>query len=237
MFPLRAVHKPLRPPLVTRLLIAINIVFFVAQWLPGLSGDWARQLNAHGGVQSHCYFAPSACDITSSTRSDVLWEPLFVSMFLHAGVFHLAFNMLFLSVFGAGVEEKMGKSRFLIFYLVCGFVATGAQIVTHPLSDATLIGASGAIAGVLGAYLVLLPRSWILTYFPPIFLFPLPAPLFLLLWIMAQIAAQFVPGWNRVLESGVETQSVAWMAHIGGFVCGALWAWKVRAKTVRAKAR
>lgn len=229
MFPLRAVHKPLRPPLITRLLIAINIIFFVAQWLPGLSGDWARQLNAHGGVQSHCYFAPSACEITSSTRLDVLWKPLLVSMFLHAGILHLAFNMLFLSVFGAGVEEKLGKLRFLVFYLSCGVAATCAHIITHPFSGATLIGASGAIAGVLGAYLVLLPRSWILTYFPPIFLFPLPAPLFLLLWVAAQIAAQFVPTWNRVLESSSETQ-VAWMAHIGGFACGALGAWKVRGK-------
>lgn len=227
MFPLRAVHKPLRPPLVTRVLITINIVFFFAQWLPGFSGDWARQLNAHG-VQPHCYFTPSACDIASSTRSDALWKPLLIAMFLHAGIFHLAFNMLFLSVFGAGIEEKLGKLRFGIFYFACGLAATCAYIVTHPTSGAMLIGASGAIAGVLGAYLVLLPRSWILTYFPPIFLFPLPAPLFLLLWIAAQIAAQLVPAWNRVLESGGSEAQVAWMAHIGGFTCGALWAWKAR---------
>jgi membrane associated rhomboid family serine protease len=230
MFPLRAVHKTLRPPLITRVLITVNIVVFIAQWLPGVAGDWARHIKEYGGVQPHCYFAPSACGVTSSTGMDALWKPLLFSMFLHAGVLHLALNMLFLSVFGAGLEEKLGKLRFLIFYVVCGLAATGAQIVTHPLSDATLIGASGAIAGVLGAYLVLLPRSWILTYFPPIFLFPLPAPLFLLLWLAAQIAAQFVPAWNRVLESGSASQNVAWMAHIGGFACGALWAWKVRAK-------
>jgi len=228
MFPLRAVHKPLCPPLVTRLLITINIVVFFAPWLPGIFGDWARQMKAQGGVQPNCYFAPNACGIASSPHMDALWKPLLFSMFLHAGVLHLAFNMLFLSVFGAGIEEKLGRLRFGMFYFACGLAATCVYIVTHPTSGAMLIGASGAIAGVLGAYLVLLPRSWILTYFPPIFLFPLPAPLFLLLWIAAQIAAQLVPAWNRVLESGGSEAQVAWMAHIGGFTCGALWAWKAR---------
>ncbi len=228
MFPLRAVHKPLRAPLVTRLLIAINIVVFVARFLPGIGGEWARQLFVHGGVVSHCYLAPEACGIQSSTRIEDLAKPLLVSLFLHEGAFHLAFNMLFLSVFGSGVEEKLGKLKFSIFYFTCGIGATFAQIATHPFSDDILIGASGAIAGILGAYFVLLPKSWILTYFPPIFLFPLPAPVFLLLWILAQIAAQFSTGWNRVLDGVSEPTSVAWMAHIGGFACGALWAWRMK---------
>lgn len=226
MFPLRTVHKTQRAPLVTRVLITINVLIFLAQYLPGILGNWARELFLFGGVIPHCYVAPGACEITLSTRLSSLATPLFASLFLHAGVLHLAFNMLFLSVFGAGVEEKLGKLRFVVFYFACGMAATLAHIFTHPFSDAALVGASGAIAGVLGAYFVLLPRSWILTYFPPIFLFPLPAPLFLALWVLAQIAALFSPLWNRVLNSSPAGNDVAWMAHIGGFSCGALWAWK-----------
>ena len=224
-------HPPQSPPFVTRLLVTINILVFVVQYLPGAWGNGARQLALSGGVVPHCYITPGACGL-QSVQARGLWEPLLFSMFLHAGVLHLAFNMLFLSVFGAGLEEKLGKLRFLFFYLACGVVATTAFIVTHPFSDAVLIGASGAIAGVLGAYLVLLPRSWILTYFPPIFLFPVPAPLFLLLWIAFQIASQFFPAWNRVLDSGSpgHANDVAWMAHIGGFTFGVLWAGRKRAR-------
>ena len=226
MFPLRAVHKTQRAPLITRLLIVLNVLAFAARWLPGAWGNEARALFLSGSVVPHCYMAADACGLESSTRWSALGWPLFASLFLHAGVLHLAFNMLFLSVFGAGVEEKLGKPRFLLFYFACGIVAATAHIVTHPFSDAALVGASGAIAGILGAYFVLLPKSWILTYFPPIFLFPLPAPLFLGLWILLQFAAQFSTTWNRVLNSS-SGNDVAWMAHIGGFACGALWAWKI----------
>ncbi len=217
-------HKPLRAPLVTRLLVTLNVLVFLWQFVPGAIGTEARRFFVAGAVVPHCYFSPGACGV-QNIESRALWLPLLSAMFLHAGFFHLAFNMLFLSVFGAGVEEKLGKLRFVLFYFICGIVATVAHVVTHPFSDAALVGASGAIAGVLGAYFVLQPKSWILTYFPPIFLFPLPAPLFLLLWILAQIAAQFSPLWHRVLDGG-QTNDVAWMAHIGGFACGALWAWR-----------
>ncbi len=227
-------HQPQRPALITRLLMVLNVLVFIAQYLPGFLGNWSRQLYISGGAVPHCYFSPSSCGI-QSIQAGALWKPLLFSMFLHAGILHLVFNMLFLSVFGAGLEEKIGKLRFLLFYLACGIVAATAHIITHPFSNATLIGASGAIAGILGAYLVLLPRSWILTYFPPIFLFPLPAPLFLLLWIAFQIAAQFFPLLHRVLEGGSSGSSndVAWMAHIGGFTCGVLWAWQSREKKKR----
>lgn len=228
MLPLRPIHKPQRAPLVTRLLVTINVLVFLWQLVPGAIGHEARQFFVAGAVVPHCYFSPGACGIGIESRA--LWQPFLASMFLHAGWLHLAFNMLFLSVFGAGVEEKMGKVRFLAFYLACGIVATTLHVVTHPFSDAALVGASGAIAGVLGAYFVLLPKSWVLTYFPPIWLFPVPASIFLLLWILAQIAAVFSPLWNRVLDSGNvgnNGHEVAWMAHIGGFACGAFWAWRI----------
>jgi hypothetical protein len=124
------------------------------------------------GVKPRCYFSPGSCGISVPGETQLLWQPLFVSLFLHGGLLHLGFNMLFLWVFGPGLEERLGKWKFLMFYFGCGLVASLAHIITHPFSDAPAIGASGAISGVLGAYLILLPRSWILTYFPPIFLFP-----------------------------------------------------------------
>jgi membrane associated rhomboid family serine protease len=224
MIPLRDVHKPKRVPFITRLLIVLNLAMFAWQVVPVLLGKQST-LIATLGVRPQCYISPDACGIKVLQDSERLWQPLFGSMFLHGGLLHLAFNLLFLWVFGPGVEDKLGRGRYLGFYLGCGILATLAHVVTHPLSQVPVIGASGAIAGVLGAYFVLLPRSWILTYFPPIFLFPVPAPLFLLLWILGQIASGLgaLPlGWlNR------DGSDIAWMAHIGGFAAGVAMAWRI----------
>ncbi|MBV9469572.1 MAG: rhomboid family intramembrane serine protease, partial [Abitibacteriaceae bacterium] len=154
--------------------------------------------------------------------------------FLHGGVLHLAFNMLFLWVFGPGVEERLGRWRFALFYLICGIAASLAHVVTHAHSSIPSIGASGAIAGVLGLYLILLPRSWILTYFPPIFLFPVPAPLFLVAWILLQVVSGFthLPG---LLPSHAHSD-IAWMAHIGGFAIGVIMGWSINPRR-KAKSR
>jgi membrane associated rhomboid family serine protease len=226
MFPLRAVERPASVPFVTRLLIVLCVATFGWQLLLGGRDGGVSEW----GVQPICYFSPGSCGMGLSFNSDQLWQPLFVSLFMHGGWLHLASNMLFLWVFGPLVEDRLGKPRFSLLYLACGLVAHVAHIITHPLSPIPTIGASGAIAGVLGAYLVLLPRSWILTYFPPIFLFPVPAPLFLILWILSQFAGafQFWPG----MAGG--QGGVAWMAHIGGFAFGAWWMWR---KTHRPKKR
>ncbi len=138
------------------------------------------------------------------------WVTLFTSQFLHGGFMHLAGNMLYLWVFGDNVEDAMGHLRFLVFYLVCGAVAALAQVAVDPASATPTIGASGAISGVLGAYLILHPRSKVLV---PVGFIPLylPAWLVLLFWFGMQFYAA---------TDGPAAGNVAWWAHIGGFVAG-----------------
>jgi membrane associated rhomboid family serine protease len=231
MFPLRDAHRPAKEPWLTRLLIVANIGVFLWQVANrAFGGAWAE---ARLGVIPACYTSPGSCGIDITHDSERLWQPLFASLFLHGDWLHLAFNMLFLAVFGAGVEDKLGKTRFACLYFGCGIAASLAHIATHPFSPVPVIGASGAIAGVLGAYFILLPRSWILTYLPPIFLFPVPAPLFLILWFIGQISGAFsavlayLPGVMGGDSNAPATQ-IAWMAHLGGFFAGAAAGWSIK---------
>ena len=140
-------------------------------------------------------------------------------MFVHGGIAHLAGNMLFLWIFGDNVEDRLGHGRFVLFYLLCGFVAALAQTALDPDSLVPMVGASGAIAGVMGAYLVLYPRSRVLMLFPfPVFLFELPAVVFLAMWFLVQ----FLNGINQlpVFEQDAISGGVAFWAHVMGFVAG-----------------
>lgn len=137
---------------------------------------------------------------------------LVTSMFLHGGWMHLIGNMLFLWVFGDNVEDSMGHVRFLIFYLLCGVAGTSAHAVLQPGSTTPLIGASGAISGVLGAYLMLHPKSRLLVLFMNVIPLRLPAGIVLIGWI----GLQFISLGSSAPDSG----GVAWWAHIGGFVAG-----------------
>ena len=142
---------------------------------------------------------------------------IFTSIFLHGGLLHLLGNMLYLWIFGDNVESAMGRVKFFLFYLLCGVGAAAAQIFSGPPAAIPMIGASGAIAGVLGAYLVLFPRSQILTLIPIFFflrLIYLPAILLLGLWFLFQILGAVI--------GGAQAGGVAWLAHIGGFVAGML---------------
>lgn len=224
MFPLHAVNKPARRPVVTLTLIALNVLVFVYQWAVGLL-DSGHSLAGLWGVRPACYISPGSCGIGLPGGAEYLWKPLFFSMFLHAGLLHLGFNMLFLWVFGAGVEDKLGKWRFALAYLGCGLAANGAYILTHLLSPIPVIGASGAIAGILGLYLVLMPRSWILTYIPPIFVLPVPAVLFLALWAGLQVVG--VLAHLPFLGSAGQGSEIAWTSHVGGFIAGALMGWMI----------
>ena len=138
---------------------------------------------------------------------------LFTAMFMHGGWMHLLFNMWFLWIFGNNCEDAMGRGRFIVFYLLTGLIATGVHVVTGTASEVPTIGASGAISGVLGAYLLLYPKARVLSLVPLGFIMTtirLPAIVFLGIWIFMQI--------TNVL--GATDQGVAWFAHIGGFIAG-----------------
>jgi membrane associated rhomboid family serine protease len=152
--------------------------------------------------------------LTSPGVSKSVYLSLASCMFLHAGWLHILFNMLFLGIFGDNVEDTMGHLPFLLFYLVCGVAATMLHAVVFPNSIAPLVGASGAIAGVLGAYLVLFPRARI---FALVIVIPMPVPawIFIGVWIVYQFLA------GLAAQSSV-TENVAWFAHVGGVAVGIL---------------
>jgi rhomboid family protein len=145
------------------------------------------------------------------------WFTVFSAMFLHGGLLHVAGNMLYLWVFGDNIENALGRLRFLLFYLVCGVVAAGAYILVNLNSDVPSLGASGAIAGVLGAYLVLYPRNSVRALFV---IFPIRIPAWVMLggWILLQ----FFNEVGSIGQPTAETGGVAYAAHIGGFTAGVL---------------
>ena len=145
---------------------------------------------------------------------------LFTSMFLHGGFLHVAGNMLYLWIFGDNVEDRMGHGRFLVFYLLCGIAAALAQTIANPDSIVPMVGASGAIAGVMGAYFVLYPRSRIVTIVPIFFLqlVEVPAIFFLGIWFLMQ----FLSGVGSIVAATAHERGggVAFWAHVAGFVAG-----------------
>ena len=156
---------------------------------------------------------------------------LLTSMFLHGGFLHVGGNMLYLWIFGDNVEDAMGSLRFLIFYLLCGLIAAISHIVTDPNSMTPMIGASGAISGVLGAYLLLYPRARVLTlivFFYFIRIVKLPAIFLLSFWIVFQILSGTLSLGSRSAQGGV-----AWFAHIGGFFVGVILVTIFKKKRVR----
>jgi membrane associated rhomboid family serine protease len=155
------------------------------------------------------------------------WLTLFSSMFMHAGWLHILGNMLYLWVFGDNVENSMGHVRYLFFYLLCGLGASALEIATAVDSHTPGLGASGAIAGILGAYLVLYPRSPVLTLIPVTFiLIPIRLPAFLLIgfWFALQFFNGIITLTNRVASQG----GVAYWAHVGGFATGIILIWLFR---------
>ena len=160
-----------------------------------------------------------AASVASHSLSVAPWKNLFTSMFLHAGWLHLGGNMLYLWVFGDNIEDKLGHARYLFFYLVCGILSAVLYVYVDPQSTIPTIGASGAISGILGAYMLLFPKARVLTLIP-IFVFlqfvELPAIIVLGLWF----ALQFFSGLASLGYQASESGGIAWWAHIGGFVSG-----------------
>lgn len=152
-------------------------------------------------------------------RSPINWLTPLTSMFLHGGWGHLLGNALFLWVFGDNVEDLMGAQRFVWFYLVCGVAAAALHVALQPASPIPTVGASGAISGVMGGYLVLFPRNRVRMFFPPIFFFHFPAWLVLLWWF----GLQLLPGIAQLSMLNADPGGgVAVWAHVGGFVAGVL---------------
>ena len=147
-----------------------------------------------------------------------VWYTLFTSLFLHGSWAHLIGNMIFLWVFGNNIEDSMGHVRFVIFYLVCGVAASLAHIFVVPQSAVPMVGASGAISGIMGAYVLLYPRVRVHTWLPPFFLIDIPAWFFLGYWFIIQLGMGLVTIGPEAADQG----GVAVWAHVGGFVAGVL---------------
>lgn len=196
-----------RFPVVTVALIVVNTVVFLIAFL---FEPVANQM-----VQT---FGTIPAEITANWMNPLESVTLFTAMYLHGGWAHLLGNMLYLWIFGDNVEDRMGPVRYFIFYTLCGLVSGLAQVLAMPGSRIPAIGASGAIAGVLGAYLLLYPRARVRTLIPLIFIYTtvyLPAIVVLGGWFVIQ----FLNGLAS-LNVIVQTGGVAWWAHIGGFVVG-----------------
>jgi membrane associated rhomboid family serine protease len=185
-------------PIVTYLLIALNILFFFAEL-----GGGEEFIMRWAFIPSRFFADPFSNTIT-----------LFTSMFMHAGWMHLAGNMLYLWIFGDNVEDRLGKGKYILFYILSGLAATFAQSMFHPQSDLPNLGASGAIAGILGAYLLLFPGHKVQVLLGRSIV-SMPALVVIGFWIFLQL----VSGAGS-LFSTEEGGGVAYMAHIGGFVAG-----------------
>lgn len=202
MIPLRDVIPSRTFPLFTVTFIVLNsLAFLFEQTLS--SRDLEQFVYLYGVVPA---------------RLDVL--TLFTSMFLHSGWMHFLGNMLFLWIFGDNVEDRLGHVRFVLFYVLCGVAAAAAHVYMNPASKLPTIGASGAIAGVMGGYFVLYPQSRVLALVPLFIIWEVievPAILFLGLWFLMQF---FLGVGSMAVKSGVETGGVAFWAHIAGFIVG-----------------
>ena len=202
MFPVSDVIPSRTVPVVTVGIIAVNVlVFFYQLSLPPVA---LEQFVAHYAVVPAWFW----------------WPSIFTSQFLHSGWMHILWNMIYLWIFGDNVEDRLGHGRFLIFYLGAGAVAAVLQILFNPFSGVPMLGASGAIAAVMGAYFVLYPQSRVLTAIFLVFFFDLvevPALFFLGIWFLLQL----VNGLGSLGVANAAAGGTAFWAHIGGFVVGA----------------
>jgi membrane associated rhomboid family serine protease len=203
MIPLRSSERVYSRTIVTGTLIALNTIIFLYQ--NTLSTYQLNQFVTTWGI----------------VPDDLHLITLLTSMFLHGGWLHLLGNMLFLWVFGRNIEDLVGSARFVAFYLLCGLVAGIVQVLANPYARVPTIGASGAIAGVMGAYLIKFPRSQIDTLVLLIIFFTrltIPAPFYLILWF----GMQFLNGVESIGDRNYTGGGVAVFAHIGGFLAGML---------------
>jgi membrane associated rhomboid family serine protease len=217
VIPIRDDIRTRRAPVVTWTLIALNALAFFYEL--SLAPRELEQLFLVQGLVPARLSHPEWAAEVGFPAGGLL--TLVTSTFLHGGWLHILSNMWILWIFGDNVEDEMGRFRFLLFYLVCGAAAGAAHWLANPDSIVPTVGASGAIAGVLGGYFLMHPHARVLTVFPILFIplfFWMPAILFLLIWFLTQLL-------QGSAASGLASDTVggvAWWAHIGGFICGAI---------------
>lgn len=208
MIPLKDLNPTRRTPAVTYLFIALNVAVFLYEF--SLSSEAQQDLVYRFGV------VPYALTQEGHLGS---WITPLSSMFMHGGWMHLIFNMWFLHIFGDNVEDTLGHVRFVVFYVICGLGAAAAQVLMDPDSTVPMVGASGAIAGILGGYVRLYPSARVLTLIPVFFFLmvrELPAVFFIFIWF----GIQLISGVGALGSIGSNTGGVAFFAHIGGFLAG-----------------
>jgi len=212
MLPLKDDQPRYSTPYVTWFLIGLNILVFLYQVSLGPRGGEIF-VRIYGEIPSHL-----AAFLAGSPKYSLIQVvvPFFTSMFLHAGWMHVLGNMWFLYIFGDNVEDYLGSFKFLIFYLMAGLIAMATQVAIYPQSNVPTVGASGAIAGVLGAYFILYPRARVLTWFF-VFVMYLPAWVVLGEWFVVQF---FSGAATLAQASGRDMGGVAVWAHVGGFISG-----------------
>jgi len=213
VFPIKDENPTSRFAWMTWLILAANVAAFL----------WEVRLGALGGTSaitefvSAYSFDPSA--LAASPLAPGVWLTVFTSMFLHAGWVHIGGNMLYLAIFGNNVEDRLGPWLFLGFYLACGVVAALAQAVGSAFAPSLMLGASGAVAGVLAAYLLLFPHARVLTavwVFIFVELARIPAWVLIVVWFLLQLAA----GIGTIGPATAQSEGVAYLAHVGGFLAG-----------------
>ena len=215
MIPIRDDQPRFSVPFVNYFIIALNSVVYLFEYLierqdPRALNDLIYQFAvvprlAVGALTGVPHFNPVAAFV-----------PIVTSMFLHGSFWHILSNMWVLWIFGDNIEDHLGHFKYLLFYLTCGIAASISHILLNLNSVVPTIGASGAIAGVMGAYFLLYPRARVLTWFPPIFVFYLPAWVTLGYWFVVQ----FLSGTSTMIFYSGQTGGVAFWAHVGGFVAG-----------------
>ena len=231
MIPLRDLNPRNTVPVVTIALIIANCVVFLREvTFDETSTNLMIENLGLIPARTVAFFAGEPVTISQALL------PFFTSMFLHGGWMHLIGNMWFLWIFGDNVEDRVGHLRFILLYLACGLAGTLAHLISSYSSTVPTVGASGAIAGILGAYLITYPRAKVLTLIPLFFFITtveIPAYLFLFGWF----ALQFVNGMASLGPEGQMGGGVAWFAHLGGFLAGVpLMLWARSGRPARASA-
>jgi membrane associated rhomboid family serine protease len=216
MIPLRDTLQTTRKPWVNYFLLTLNIAIFAFQFV---SGEFGERLVTIFGFIPHRFFNPEAYGFTMFE----VGVTLVTSLFLHGGFVHLAGNMIYLAIFGDDIEESLGHSRYFLFYVGCGTAGSLTHAILFPASTIPSIGASGSIAGVLGAFLLFHPKAKIVTLFTIVVswaIAEIPAIVFLPIWFFMQ----FLNGWFSLASAQQvqEVSGVAWWAHVGGFSFGVI---------------